>query len=527
MQDQKLSKGSSSSGVALFAFFMSMGTMASRLLGLVRESLFAALFPRWVTDAWYVAFKLPNIFRRLLGEGSLSVSFIPVFVEAEQGGGLRSKALAESFFVLFSVFLLTLTALGIIFMEPLLGFLLDPSYLLDTAKYEITLWMARIMFVYIYLVCMYAFFMAILNALGQFGRPALAPAFFNITMVISTLVPTTWLGWDGQAIAWGVVIGGVVQAGFLIPSLQRAGYLPRLKWRGWSPDLTKVFLAMGPGLLGMGLLQLMTLVNLYFASQLGEGAISYINLADRVLELPLSLISVSLGAALLPTLSRLWVQKDLAQMAQVSSYHLRLNLFLSFPAAIGLYVLSQPIIELLFQRGQFTYQETLVTSSVLQVYALIVLTSSLVRVFVPNFYAVKNTWFPALVSGLCLVGHVILAPILMEPYGIIGLTLSTVVASALNLSLLAIGFYFLIGPYPWLSVLKSFVKFCIPGLVMMFALLTYPWIRQQVGDTFIAKLFVLGLTVSAGAFIYFAVAYLLKLTEFMDVWQKLRLRIQR
>jgi len=513
VQDQKKTLNNSVNSVAISATLMALGTLASRVLGLVRESLFAALFPRWVTDAWYVAFKLPNIFRRLFGEGSLSVSFIPVFIDSQKSGNANN--LVNGFFFVFSAVLLSITVFGIVFMESWLKLFLDQNYIAQVEKYKLTILMARIMFAYIYLVCTYAFIMAILNAIGQFGRAALAPAFFNIIIVISTLIPSQYLSWTGQSITWGVIIGGLVQLGVLIPPLVKSGYLPRFDWK-WDPDIQKVILNMLPGLAGMGLFQVMTLVNMWFASQLENGVISYINLADRVLELPLSLISVSLGVALLPTLSRIWVSQDKLRFGEVSSYHLRLNLFLSIPCAVAVYVLSEPIIELLFQRGQFTYEETLRTALVLRIYAFLIVVSSLVRVFVPNFYAIKNTWYPAVVSAVCLVFHIFMTSILIQHYHLSGLVSATVLTSFLNFLMLAVGYHLLIGRYPWGSVISSFIKFLIPGLIMFFTLHGYPVLRNFFGNHLLAKIISLGLIVLLSGAVYLVFSYFMGFPEIRD-----------
>lgn len=514
------------SKVALYAFFMALGTLLSRFLGLFRESLFAALFPRWITDAWYVAFRLPNIFRRLFGEGSLAVSFIPVLVEIQKKEPANAPKFAQGFFIFFSIFLLTLTTLGVIYMEPLLGLIMDNHYQVQAEKWNLTIRMARIMFVYIYLVCAYAFLMAILNSLGRFGLPALAPAFFNLAMILSTLWPQTLTAWSGQALAWGVIIGGVIQVAFLIPSLWRLGYGFQWKWVGWSPQMGRVIRSMVPGILGMGLMQILTLVNLFFASQLPEGSISYITLADRLLELPLSLISVSLGAALLPTLSRLWVENKTIEMLQLSRRHLNLNLYLSLPAAFGLMFLSTPIIHLLFQRGQFTPTETLVTAQVLQVSAWLVVFSSLVRVFVPNYYAIKNTWFPALVSGICLLIHIGVASWLIPRQGLLGLNLSTVISSIVNLILLIMGFSFFVStPYPWKEFLLQLKKNVVPLLLMVLFLLSNLFFYSVYLSTLQVSLLLLTY-IGAAVLIYLSLSYWLKVPEFMQIYPQLQKKIK-
>lgn len=536
MQPEKgqLNQGDRGHRVMVQALFMAFGTLTSRVLGLVRESLLAALFGRTVTDAWYVAFRLPNIFRRLFGEGSLSVSFIPVFVETKvgPGGELETRKLVNGFYTLFFLVLAVLTALGVIFPEALLRFLLDEQYLAMPGKFELTVMMSRVMFAYIFLVCTYAYFMAILQGLGRFGWAALAPTFFNVCMILSTLIPSEWTAWPGQALAWGVIVGGMVQAAVLIPSLRSQGYFPKFSTQIWSPAIRKVFVSMGPGLLGMGLLQITTLVNLRFASQLGEGPISYINLADRLLELPLALVSVSIGSALLPTLSKMWAEKNARQMVETSNYYLRLNLYVCLPAAIGLYVLAEPIVELLFQRGRFDLSESLQTAGVVRVYSFLVVTTSLVRVFLPSYYAIKNTWFPALVSALCLVLHVFLAPVLMERYGLYGLNASTAVSSGLNILFLASFLAVWVSePYGWWRVFKSTFKFLMAGALMAALLMLYWPLREFLGSSFIAKVASLFVVISAGSALYGLASGWLRIEEYLvtrdQIAGKIRARLER
>ena len=461
------------SRVLVSALQMAFGTMSSRVLGLLREVAFAALFSRTVTDAWSAAFRLPNLFRRLLGEGSLSVSFIPVFVESQQAihrgdnsdTDLSQNFVSAMFTCLFCVLTL-LTIFGILFSENLLRLILDENYFVVPGKFELTVRMAQIMFGFIFFMSLFGFFMGVLNALGSFALPALAPTLFNVAMIISTLIPQKWFPHAGDGLAWGVLVGGALQVGILLPALQKKGYLPRFKWVFWGPPygtlVRKVFVNMVPGSLGMGLLQFTTLVNLNFASQLGEGVISYIYWADRLLELPLSLISVSLGTALLPSLSSLWSEGNRLQFSRTLSDYLRINIFAALPAATGLYFLSQLLVEIIFLRGKFSAIDALQTSQVLKVYALILITTSCVRVLVPAYYAVKNTWFPALVSGVCLLAHLLLAPILMEQWGLWGLNLSTFFSGALNLLLLLAFYSRLISPFYWKSFFGA-LKFLVPS----------------------------------------------------------------
>ena len=493
------------------AFSMSLGTFSSRILGLIRDMALAALFSRTITDAWTAAFRLPNLFRRLFGEGSLSVSFIPVFVEARMDSPERAQNLANGFYTLLLAFLAILTALGILLAGPLMRLLLDAGY--GAEKFEITVRMARLMFGFVFFITTYAYFMGILNALGKFALPAMAPTLFNVSMIVSTLIPGEVFPFEGDGLAWGVLIGGGLQMGILIPALRHLGALPKLQWRGMNSDIRKVLRNMLPGLLGMGLLQFVTIVNLKYASGLGDGAISYIYWADRLLELPLSLVAVSLGTALLPTLAGLWSQGQREQMSETVNYYLRLNLFIAVPAALGLFFLARPIVEVLFMRGQFNSADAEATATVLRVYAWLLVAMSSVRVLVPAYYAIQNTKLPAVASTASLVLHILLAPELMKTWGLEGLVISSFVSATVNMSLLLVCYRKYIGEFDFSKLIQQVFKFTIAGLVMAVTLQIYGPLQKQMGEVLMAKIVLLAIVIALGAATYLGMSWVLKIEE--------------
>lgn len=435
--------------------------MTSRVLGQVRESLLAAYFDKRVTDAWAAAFRIPNMFRRLLGEGSLSVSFIPIFVEARHENNVRAQNLVNSVYTFLLIVLGCLTTFGVLYPEPLLNLVLDPSYIANTEKYLLTLRLTKLMFGFIFFISSYAFIMGILNALGQFSLPAIAPTFWNLCMIISTVLPHHWFPVLGDQLAWGVLFGGVLQAALLLPALIKAGYFPKISFDYRNKDFQRVIRNMGPGLIGMGLLQFTTIVNLRFASSLVEGTISYINYVDRLIELPLSLISVSLGTALLPALSRFLARNERAKIGQTAQHYLELNLLLTMAAAAGLFSLAEPIVQLLFGRGKFQPQDVYVCAQILKTYCWIMVFASGVRVLTPAYFSVKNTWFPAVISAICLAMHIVMAPILMSRWGVHGLMASTILSAMLNLILLLIFFPRFVSEFDYLRFIKNFGIFVL------------------------------------------------------------------
>lgn len=506
---------------------MAFGTMTSRILGQLRESLLAFYFDKQITDAWAAAFRLPNLFRRLLGEGSLSVSFIPVFVQAKDDNRERAQNLVNSVYSFLLVVLGVLTALGIFYPEIILNWALDPSYLADTEKYLLTVRLCKIMFGFIFFISTYAFMMGVLNALGQFALPAVAPTFWNISLIISTLIPGHLFPINGDQLAWGVLLGGFLQAAVLVPALIKTGYFPKISFDFRNKDLQKVFKNMVPGLIGTGLLQFTTLINLRFSSSFNEGTISYINYIDRLIELPLSLISVSLGTALLPVLSGFASAGDSKKLSQTTKHYLELNLFLTMAAAAGLYVLAEPIVQLLFGRGKFTSDDVFMTAEILKTYCWIMIFSSGVRVLTPSYYAVKNTWFPAVISAICLGGHLIIAPILMRNYQVHGLMISTTLSAAFNFILLMIFFEKYVADFQYAQFFKSFLVYTpVVVVVAVVANIYFVLEKVQSGSTWIL-LFNLIVSIGLSMCVFVGLGYMFKIDIIREAMLRLLNKIKR
>jgi putative peptidoglycan lipid II flippase len=506
------------------ALKMAFGTMASRILGLARESLFAALFDKHITDAWNVAFRVPNLFRRLLGEGSLSVSFIPVFIDADLESKHRSKNLINSLYTILLMVLALITTLGVLFPEIFLQFALDPAYIADTEKYMLTVHLAKIMFLFVFFISSFAFFMGILNSLGQFFWPAIAPTFWNLAMVISTVWPSRLMSDDfasrGDQLAWGVVVGGIFQAAVLIPSLMKSGYFPKLAIDFKNSDMHRVFKNMIPGFIGTGLLQFMTIINIRFSSSFPEGTISFINYIDRLIELPLSLISVSLGTALLPALSKLWTENNKIDVAKTSRKYLELNLFVSIAAAAGLFALAEPIIQLLFGRGKFSSKDVLVSAEILKTYCWIMIFVSGIRVLTPAYFAVKNTWFPMVASAMALVIHLILAPVLIAHFSVSGLMISTIFSAALNMISLLIFYRYFICEFEYGAFVWNVFKFSVAGVVVYFSALSFYFVNSYMPAGFFGLLVGLFVAIVMSLITFVMAAQVLKMSEIQNLLKR-------
>ncbi len=505
---------------------MAFGTLSSRFLGLLRDQLFAAFFPRIVTDAWTIAFRIPNLFRRLLGEGSLSVSFIPVYIKSrvDDPTGVEAQKLSSALYSLLFLILSTITILGVIFSEPIVRLIVDSAYEAQADKLLLTVQMAQIMFVFIFLMSTYAYMMALLNSVGQFGLAAFAPTLWNLTMIAANFFPKDWQRFQGEALAWGVVVGGFFQMAILIPALKKANLFPILGVKPWHPGLKRVFRNMLPGFAGIGLLQFQTVMNTYFASSLYEGAQTHVYLADRLLELPLSLIAVSLGTALLPTLARHWAAGKREVYLDTVSFYFSLSLFVALPAAVGLFFLSESIVRALFEWGRFTSQETTQVAVLVQVYAFTLIIASSSRIVIAGFNAVQNTWFPAVVSAIGLGVHLLLAPQFIEIFGLKGLVISTLLSGGVGLLLLSLGFRYWMGPF---FKLKRTLLFLIPLTGLGGASWLWNYIYGYFDLSKLMEIVALLGWILLSILFYAIISHLLKLSEWLFVWNIIVARLKR
>ena len=480
------------------ALFMSIGTFISRVLGMVRDMVIGAFFSRTETDAFFVAFRIPNFFRRFIGEGALSISFIPVFIQclsdshkdSSEHSALKptstkslskqpdsatkslskqsehkAKNFMNSVYTLLLLVTAIITATGIVGMEPVFRWLFaDTPFAEVESKTEMAVLMARILFVYLFLVTLYAYFMGIANALGKFFIPALAPAFLNIFMIVFSFLPKDTVPYPPLLLCYGVLTGGVLQLILTAGLLFRLGFLPRLSFSFSGPDMKLLLSRFLPGIIGVGGFALIGLLNVYFAGLLPEGAHTYIYYGDRLLELPRSLIAISMGTALLPHLSYFSSQGQKEQMLKISAEQRDLLLFLILPCALAFYFMGVPIIEVLFQRGQFDSVTTENTALVLKIYSFLLVSSSLSRVLATSFYAVKNTWYPALCSGLYVLFHALLAPYMIKMFQLPGLVWTAVISNVFFMCLLGGAYPFFVGKLYVFNTLKQLVWF-LPALI--------------------------------------------------------------
>ncbi|MBS7810496.1 murein biosynthesis integral membrane protein MurJ [Roseococcus pinisoli] len=414
-------------------------TMASRVLGFLRDMLIASkLGAGPMADAFFVALKLPNLFRRLFGEGAFNAAFVPAFAQAlTQRGPAAARALAERMAMLLTLWLAILTGLGLVFMPQLMQ-VLAPGFRDDPAKFALAIELTRITFPYLLLICLTALVSGVLNALGKFAAAAAAPIFFNLLSMIALFALAPFVATPAHALAWGVTISGAVQLALVMWACARAGMaLNILRPPKLSPEVRLVLRRMGPGLVGAGVTQLNLAIDVIIASFLPAGSVSFLYYADRVAQLPLGVIGAAVATALLPLLAKqIHAGQPLSAHRSINRA-IEISVALAVPAAVALAVLALPILQALFQRGAFGAEEARLTSQALVAYAFGLPAFVLVKIFVPGFFARGDTATPVKVGIGCVALNLGLNLALMGPLQHVGVALATGLAAWANAGLLA------------------------------------------------------------------------------------------
>jgi putative peptidoglycan lipid II flippase len=511
--------------VAKSALYFASGTLMSRLMGLVRDALLVAIFGKTISDAWLAAFRFPNLFRRIFGEGALSACFIPLYVEYKDRQDERSLAqLTAGVLGLLLAVLIPVTVLFILGMDSIIAsWVHGKGFSEIPGKVELTVTMTKIMFPFLLLMVLYAYLMAILNAHKKFLLSSLAPLFFNTIIVVASLY-CYWAGWISAIfLSWSVLVGGFVQFAILLPSFLklRVPFLWSFKSLNSLP-VQRVLKAFLPSVFGLGIVQFMGLVNISFASELPEGSVTYIYLADRLLELPLSLVAVSLGTALLPTLSEHISQNNEEKFKKELFKNIKFLFLLCVPAAVGLWMTSSLTISVLFERGAFSAEQVAIVAQIVKVYAFTLLGASLTRILGQAFYAEKSTMVPALASLVGFLFHILAAPFLMAQYQIEGLVISTALATFINCFVLIGWFYFRHGSL-YFSELAVFLLKTITASSVIVAVV---WAQSEFFDpvSFSQKLLALFGVVFWSAILFFIFAKALRVEEADLLLQKIAKR---
>lgn len=429
-------------------------TAVSRIFGLLRDMITAGYFGAGpAADAFFVAFRIPNVLRRLFAEGALTVSFVPIFKETQiREGKAAAKTICDVIFT-FVIVVLALVVISGMAFAPFLVRAIAPGFG-DPEKYELTVYLTRITFPYIFLICLVALAMGILNSLGRFAAPAAAPVLLNISIIAAVVFISPFLDEPAVSLAVGVVFGGILQVLLQVPYLNREGYLPSFNFGFSHPAIRRLVTLMTPAIFGIAVYQLNIFTTTIIASLLPEGSVSYLYYADRFYQLPLGIFVISMATAVLPTMSEQVATGRLEEMRNSVSFALRVIFFITLPATAGLIAVSIPVFSLFFQRGEFGYDDTVRTAAALQYYAIGLCAVGGVKIVVPAFYAMQDMKSPVRVAFIAFVANIILSLVLMVPLLHAGLALATSISSVLNLILL-------------LLILKKRVGRIIDGLVIM------------------------------------------------------------
>jgi putative peptidoglycan lipid II flippase len=512
--------GSEEKKVSQAAGVIGFFTFLSRILGLVRDMVLARLFGAGMAaDAFFVAFRIPNLLRSLFAEGSLTIAFIPVFTEY-----LTTRSKKEAFDL--ARIILTLLAL-ILAVVALLGVLLSPWIVRiqafgfggSGAKYDLTVLLARITFPYIFLISLVAFFMGVLNSLRRFAAPAAAPIFLNVGIIGAAYLISPHCGEPIVGVAVGVLIGGILQVLLQIPWALKEGLKLFPRWQPGHPAVKKIGLLMLPAIFGSAVYQFNQFIGTLLASFLAEGSVSWLYYADRLVQFPLGVFAIAISTAALPSLAVQASKRDLDQFGDTLSHALRLTFFISLPCTAGLIILGRPIISLIFEKGAFDTTATQMTNYGLFFYALGLWAFSGIRVTVSAFYALQDTKTPVKVAFVAVIVNLILSLIFMGPLKHGGIALALSLASSLQFCLLVFFLKRKIRISGLRQVVITAVKCIFSAAVMGLGVIFVHsrWLTTGLGDGSWGMALNLAGLIGIGVIIYIAVAHGLGCKEMASV----------
>ena len=486
-------------------------TLLSRILGFVRDFIIARVFGAGLaTDAFFVAFKLPNLLRRMFAEGAFSQAFVPILGEYKNKRSTEeTKQLVDRVATTLTLTLFAVTLLGMA-GAPLLVYISAPGFAADAGKFELTVTLTRITFPYILFMSLVALAGGVLNSWSRFAIPAFTPVLLNLAMIAMALLAVPWFEEPVLALGWAVFIGGAMQLALQLPSLARIGMLPRFDFAWRDEGVRRILILMGPAVLGVSVSQISLLINTVFASFLKTGSVSWLYYADRLMEFPAGLLGAALGTILLPSLSRLHATNRSDDYSRLLDWGLRLTLMLALPAALALAILAIPLITTLFHHGAFTASDVMETRKALVAYTVGLTGLILVKVLAPGFYARQNIRTPVKIALISLAVTQGLNLAFIIPLQHAGLALSIGLAACVNAMLLYRGLrrHGIYAPQPgWIRfLLKITLALAAMGALLWIAAgPTSAWLSYS----FIERLVRLGLLVAAGIAVYFGTLALL------------------
>lgn len=412
-------------------------TMVSRVLGFARDLIIARAFGAGLaTDAFFVAFRLPNLLRRLFAEGAFSQAFVPVLAEHKNRvGAEQTRTLIDGAATLLFLALVATALVGIA-VAPIIVYISAPGFAADPAKFDLTVAMLRITFPYIVFISLVAFAAGVLNTWNRFSVPAITPVLLNVAFIVGALFYADRFDPPVLVLAWAVFAGGVLQLALQVPFLARMGLLPRWRINLAHPGVRRILKLMLPAAFGVSISQISLLINTIFASFLVTGSVSWLYYADRLMEFPAGVLGVALGTILLPSLSKYHAEANQAEYARLLDWGLRVTVLLAVPSAAALAVLALPLIATLFHYGRFSAEDAWMTRQALVAYSIGLVGMILVKILAPGFYARQNIVTPVKIGALTLLATQAMNLAFIGPLKHAGLALAIGLGACLNAGLL-------------------------------------------------------------------------------------------
>ena len=444
--DTSKTEATSNSGLLGSSFVVSIGTMLSRVLGLVRDVVLANLLGAAPNaDAFFVAFKIPNFLRRLFAEGAFSQAFVPVLTETrEQGSHEAVRHLVDRVAGVLGGSLFVLTALAMV-MAPWVALIFAPGFSRDVAKLALTADLIVWTFPYLLLISLTGFCGAILNTYGRFAVPAYTPVLLNLSLITAAVVWAPMMPEPALGLAMGVTLAGVVQLLFQLPSLRALKLTPRPVWDTKDEGVRKILMLMVPALFGVSVSQINLLFDTVLASLLPDGSVAWLYYSDRLTELPLGVLAIAIATVILPTLSALNTRAEPEEFSQTLAWAMRNVLLIAVPATVALWLLAEPILATLFQYGAFTDRDVEMAAASLRAYTVGLGGFMLIKVLAPGYYARQDMKTPVKIGIIAMVSNMVLNVLFVFPLmwyfemGHVGLALATSVSAWINAGLLYLG----------------------------------------------------------------------------------------
>lgn len=501
--------------------------MVSRVLGFAREMVMARILGATMfADAFLVAFRLPNTFRRFFGEGAFSAGFVPLFSQRYHGeGGLEeAKRFSEEVLAVFLPVLLIFTVVGQIAM-PGMVWLLASGYAGDPAKFELTNWLSRITFPYLMLISLVSLYSGVLNSMQKFAAAAFAPALLNLGMLIALLLVPTGGVESAEALSVAVVAGGVVQLALVWWAARKADISLRLRRPRITPGVRQFFRVVIPATFAAGVYQVSILIDTQFVSYLAEGSMAHLNYADRLNQLPLGIIGTALGTAILPAISKFVDQGKPEEAQKIQNQAVELGMLLTLPAAIAFAAAGVPLVTALFRGGEFRPEDAIITGNTLAIIALGLPAYVLVKVLTPGFFAREDTKTPMRIAIWILVANVALNFALVPLLGLYGLALALMLTAWLNCAALYVTLHrrghFAISRHVASRIARQLIAgAAMGGTLYAVNLLLGPMFN---GTTF-ERMIALSVLVGSGGVVYFGLGWVIGAIDRDDVMLLLRRR---